>query len=749
MLFGGDLGRYGRPVLPDPTPVAEADVLLLESTYGDRLHEPDDDGARLAAIVNDTARARRQADHPVVCDRPRRGSAVLAEAARGGKTDPRAAGLRRQPDGDRRVAVLFSPPQRARRRSCNLELALRTPVSETRSERLRGCGACRAFATTRMTTVASPQQSADLVASRQPSIVIASSGMATGGRVLHHLAATISNPKNTVLFVGYQAAGTRGRLLVDGATEIKLLGRDLPGRRARRADRLDVGARRRQRDHALAVRLHARAEHDLSRPRRAGRARRARRRASPPRSSGRCTSPRISSASTRMASDGGLRLDEASDSRMRIETDRRCDRRRRRRRPLRAADRQYLLERVGEAAVVQVYADGFRDLPLREKMLIWHLYQAAIAGRDIYYDQRYAHNLEMRDVARSDRHAPGRRRSTTLDEIDALHQAVLDQHRPLQQPDRAQVRARVHARRPSPPRRTPPQRAGARFPLRAGETLDALLARLQPMFFDPDVDPTVTSKTPRAGKDILTASANNLYVGVTMEDLDGFEEQHPLNSRLVKRDGRLVEEVYRVGGRYGAQIAAIVAAPRGGDSVRDRADGDGAARADHVLPDRRGRRPRGLRHRLGAGQGVAGRHHQRLHRGLSRRARHQGRVGSARLLRQPARRRRRSRRSPRTRSGSKTACRGIRSTARKASTASPPTPSTSSSRPATRGRSRRSASTCRTIRRSASATAASRCRCRTSTRRTTGRRCPSSAASSRGRRKRPRARSGGARSPAS
>src|SRR5229473_59875 len=61
-------------------------------------------------------------------------------------------------------------------------------------------------------------------------------------------------------------------------------------------------------------------------------------------------------------------------------------------------DRPYLLERVGEAAVVQLYADGFGDLPLREKTLVWHLAQAAIAGRDIFYDQRYAHNLEMRDV---------------------------------------------------------------------------------------------------------------------------------------------------------------------------------------------------------------------------------------------------------------------------------------------------------------------------------------------------------------
>src|SRR5689334_7969942 len=63
-----------------------------------------------------------------------------------------------------------------------------------------------------------------------------------------------------------------------------------------------------------------------------------------------------------------------------------------------AADRKYLLERIDDAAVVQIYADAFRDLPIREKTLVWHMYQAALAGRDIFYDQRYAHILEMRDV---------------------------------------------------------------------------------------------------------------------------------------------------------------------------------------------------------------------------------------------------------------------------------------------------------------------------------------------------------------
>src|SRR5262249_24609433 len=80
-------------------------------------------------------------------------------------------------------------------------------------------------------------------------------------------------------------------------------------------------------------------------------------------------------------------------------------------------DRPYLLQRVGEAAVVQFYADGFNELPLKERTLIWHLYQAAIAGRDIFYDQRYAHNLEMRDVLEAIVSHPGGVDPTTLDEI--------------------------------------------------------------------------------------------------------------------------------------------------------------------------------------------------------------------------------------------------------------------------------------------------------------------------------------------
>jgi dipeptidyl-peptidase-3 len=90
---------------------------------------------------------------------------------------------------------------------------------------------------------------------------------------------------------------------------------------------------------------------------------------------------------------------------------------------------------------------------------------------------------------------------------------------------------------------------GAAFTFADGEALDAALARLQPMFFDPNVDPIVTNNTPGAGRDILQASANNLYRDISMVDLKGFTERYGLNSRLVKRDGKLVEEVYKVGGR--------------------------------------------------------------------------------------------------------------------------------------------------------------------------------------------------------
>jgi len=222
-------------------------------------------------------------------------------------------------------------------------------------------------------------------------------------------------------------------------------------------------------------------------------------------------------------------------------------------------ERPYLLERIDDAAVVQLYADGFAALPPREKVLIWHLYQAAIAGRDIFYDQRYAHSLEMRDLLEAILSHAAHVDAPTRAEIERYTKLFWINSGPYNN-----LTARKFVLACTPEAFAAAVRAaaadGAQVPLRAGETIDDLLCRLTPMFFDVDFEPTVTSKTPPAGADILTASANNLYDGVEMRDLDGFEERHPLNSRLRKcDDGRIVEEVYRVGGRYGRAIEAIVA----------------------------------------------------------------------------------------------------------------------------------------------------------------------------------------------
>jgi dipeptidyl-peptidase-3 len=222
-----------------------------------------------------------------------------------------------------------------------------------------------------------------------------------------------------------------------------------------------------------------------------------------------------------------------------------------------ATDRKYLIERVDDAAVAQVYADGFEGLPMDQKLLIWHLYQAALAGRDIFYDQRYAPSLEMREVLEEIlTHATGID-PATLSEIQRYTKLFWLNTGPH---NNLTARKFVMKCRPTEfaAAATVAENNGARFPKRPGESLDAMLARLEPIFFDPQVDPIVTNKTPGAGRDILEASANNLYVGVTERDLAGFEEQYPLNSRLVKLDGRLVEEVYRVGGKYDAEIRTII-----------------------------------------------------------------------------------------------------------------------------------------------------------------------------------------------
>ena len=219
ILFGGDLGRYGRPVLPDPAPIDEADILLVESTYGNRRHEPDDDGARLAQIVNDTAA---------------RGGKLIIPAFAIGRVNEVIYRLDRLEES-RRIPVLpvfVDSPMASRALQFYAQHS-----AELDPDVQVGRKGVRGFFTERMTMVASPQQSKELVASKRPAVVIASSGMATGGRVLYHLAAALPDPRNTVMFAGYQAAGTRGRQLVEGASHVRMKGREIPV--AARIEKLD------------------------------------------------------------------------------------------------------------------------------------------------------------------------------------------------------------------------------------------------------------------------------------------------------------------------------------------------------------------------------------------------------------------------------------------------------------------------------------------------------------------------------
>ena len=221
------------------------------------------------------------------------------------------------------------------------------------------------------------------------------------------------------------------------------------------------------------------------------------------------------------------------------------------------SERPYLLERVEDAAIVQLYADGFESLSLREKTLIWQLSQAALAGRDIYYDQRYEHNLEMREVLEEVITHPAGIDPATLDAIHTYTKLFWLNTGPFNN-----LTARKFTLETTPAAFSTAlaaaARGGAVFPTREGETVAQMAARMEPLFFDPDVDPIVTNKTPGPGEDLLLSSANNLYKDVSMADLERFDEQYPLTSRLTKVDGRLVEEVYKIGGRYSEEISEII-----------------------------------------------------------------------------------------------------------------------------------------------------------------------------------------------
>lgn len=212
VLFSGDLGRDGHPLLRPPSPPPAADAIVIESTYGDRVHGSRDP-AMLADVVNRTIA---------------RGGSVIIPAFAVDRTEIVLCALRDlMSRGDvPRLPVLVDSPMalatldvyRAALERGDPDVIARRPTSDD------------PFDTGDLRALRTPAESRAANAPAYPCIIVSASGMATGGRVLHHLKAQLPDPRNTVVLVGYQAVGTRGRQLQDGARSIKIHGKYVPVR---------------------------------------------------------------------------------------------------------------------------------------------------------------------------------------------------------------------------------------------------------------------------------------------------------------------------------------------------------------------------------------------------------------------------------------------------------------------------------------------------------------------------------------
>ncbi len=210
LIYSGDLGRYGVPVMRDPVAVQRADTLLIESTYGNRLH-PADDGAPILVQAVERAVAQR--------------GVLLVPAFAIGRTQDLLYMLRGLEEAGRvpKVAVHLDSP-----------LAIEATAIYARHPEEHDADAAqvmaeghRPFVPARFHLSRTREDSKRLNGLEGPAIIIAGSGMATGGRILHHLRQRLADARTTILFVGYQAAGTRGRLLRDGARMLRIFGDEI------------------------------------------------------------------------------------------------------------------------------------------------------------------------------------------------------------------------------------------------------------------------------------------------------------------------------------------------------------------------------------------------------------------------------------------------------------------------------------------------------------------------------------------
>ena len=201
VLFSGDLGRPDDPIMQPPSPIARADYVVVESTYGDRLHDPQDAEEVLGKAIQRTA--------------ARGGIVVIPAFAVGRAQEVLYAIYRLKARGAiPKVPVYLNSP---------MAIDMTEVYQRYRSEHRLSVEECQGMCHVAK-MVSTVEDSRALVAQRKPAVIVSASGMATGGRVLHHLKALAPDPRNTIVFAGFQAGGTRGGRIVAGERSIRIFG---------------------------------------------------------------------------------------------------------------------------------------------------------------------------------------------------------------------------------------------------------------------------------------------------------------------------------------------------------------------------------------------------------------------------------------------------------------------------------------------------------------------------------------------
>ncbi|MHC4508057.1 MAG: MBL fold metallo-hydrolase RNA specificity domain-containing protein [Planctomycetota bacterium] len=212
VLFSGDVGRPHRPIVRDPALVDEADYILVESTYGDRVHKgPEDTKKMIAEVINETKQAGGNIIVPsFALERSQELLYYVNELL--------------LEDAIPRLKVFLDSPMAAS--ITKVFRRHRELYDKETKELLKNNTSPFSFPGLKMTGTSDESKAINHI--RETVMVIAGSGMCTGGRIKHHLVNNIAKPRNTIMFVGYQAVGTLGRRIVNGEKQVRILGQEYP-----------------------------------------------------------------------------------------------------------------------------------------------------------------------------------------------------------------------------------------------------------------------------------------------------------------------------------------------------------------------------------------------------------------------------------------------------------------------------------------------------------------------------------------